>query len=120
MTPEEIRHKITYEIIVDCYDDFEVNTGWYYFFEEALEFPFEEEIAIKTRDGKTNFTKVDVLGIATEEDDFDNLREISLEVSPQKSEIILEVGISKLKNLKGSKAVIEAFEVWSFWKSGKY
>lgn len=119
MTAEEIRYEIDYEIIVDCYDDYEVNMGWYYFFEEALEFPFEAEINIKTRSGKTNLTKVDVLGIATEDGDFNDIREISLEVSLKGSEIILDVGISKLKNLKGSRAVKEVFEIWDFWKTGR-
>ena len=120
MTPEEIRHKIDYEIIVDCYDDCEVNMGWYYFFKEALEFPFEAETTIKTREGKTILIKVDVLGVATEEGDFDNLREVSLEVSPKNSGIIIEVRISKLKNLHGSKTAKEVFEIWNFWKSGEY
>ncbi|MEL7120102.1 MAG: calcium-binding protein, partial [Bacteroidota bacterium] len=120
MTSEEIRHKIDYEIIVDCYDDYEVNMGWYYFFEEALEFPFEAEINLKTRNGKTNLTKVDVLGIATEEGNFDEINEISLEVSPKGSETTLDVVLSKLKNLKANQSVIEAFEIWNFWKSGKY
>lgn len=120
MTLEEKRHKIDYEIIVDCYDDHEVNMGWYYFFEKTLEFPFEAAMFIKSRDGKSKLKKVDVLGIATKEGDFDNLQEIALEVSPKESEIIMEAGISKLKNLKGSQANREAFEIWNFWKSGQY
>lgn len=120
MTAEEIRHKIDDEIIVDCYDDYEVQMGWYYFFEEELEFPFEAEIGIRTREGTTNVTTVDVLGIATEEGDVDHLQEVSLEVSPQKSELILEIGISKLSNVKGNQAVRDVFEIWNFWKSGKY
>ncbi len=40
LTKEEIKYKIDYEIIVDCYDEYEVSMGWYYFMEEKLEFPF--------------------------------------------------------------------------------
>ena len=119
MTEEEINYKIRNEIIVDCYGDYEVNMGWYYFFEEALEFPFEAETVIKYRGGKVNHTKVDVLGIATEEGKFDNISEIQLEVSPKGQQIILDVGISKLENVEGSESVEEALEVWTFWKSDK-
>ena len=120
MTAKEIRHKIDYEIIVDCYDDYEVHMGWYYFFKDNLDFPFEAELNIKTRKGTSNLTKVDVLGMATEEGDFDEISELAFEVSPKGSELIMDVTISKLKNVKGNKAVKEAFEIWNFWKSGKY
>ena len=47
MTDKEIREKIDSEIIVDCYEDHEIDMGWYYFFQGELEFPFEAEIEIK-------------------------------------------------------------------------
>ena len=118
MTKEEMRHKIDNEIIVDCYDDYEVNMGWYYFFEDTLEFPFEAETVVKYRNGKKQLTKIDVLGVATEEGDFAELSEISFEVSPKDSDLVMEIGVSKLKKIKGSKENKEVFELWDFWKSG--
>lgn len=31
LTAKEMRYKIDYEIIVDCYDEYEVSMGWYYY-----------------------------------------------------------------------------------------
>lgn len=118
MTKEEMRHKIDYEIIVDAYDDYEVNMSWYYFFEEAMEFPFKAETVVKYRNGKKQLLQVDVLSLS-EDDDFNELTEILFEVSPKNLEIVLEVGISKLKKVKGSDEVKEAFDLWNFWKSGR-
>ena len=115
MTPKEIQHKIHYEILVDCYDDYEVNMSWFYFFQDELEFPFEAELMMKYRSGHKRLTKVDVLGI--EEGDF-NLPGIHLEISLKDSELIMEVDISKLKNIVGSQPTLQAFEIWNFWKSG--
>lgn len=120
MTPKEIRNKIDYEIIVDCYEDHEVNMGWYYFFENTLEFPFEAEVATKLRNGNTAIMTVDVLGLATNEGDFDSRQEIAFQISPKKSEMIWDVGISKLKSIKANIAVRDAFEIWNFWESGNY
>lgn len=119
MTNEEMRHKINDEIIVDCYGDYEVNMSWYYFFEDTMEFPFEAETVMKDRNGKKQLIKVDVLGMA-EEDDFEELSEVLFEVNPKNAELVIEVGISKLKKIKGSKEIQEAFELWGFWKSENY
>ena len=29
LTPEEIQNIIDYEIVVDCYDEYEMSSGWY-------------------------------------------------------------------------------------------
>jgi hypothetical protein len=40
LTKEEMKQTIENEIIVDCYDEYEVSMGWYYYMEETLKFPF--------------------------------------------------------------------------------
>lgn len=111
-----MRQKIDDEIIVDCYDQYEVNMSWYYFFERELDFPFEAEITLKNRKGEKKVTTVDVLGMATEDGDFNGSSDYLLEVSPKGSELVFETSLSKLKHIKGSQEVKEAFELWNFWK----
>ena len=119
MTPKQIRHKIDYEIIVDCYDEEEIKTGWFYFFNDEIEYPFEAEMEIKDRKGNKKMTAIDVIGVESNDGGFGG-SEIRFEVRPKGSEIIMEANISKLKNIKGNKTAKEAFEIWRFWKSGKY
>ena len=83
-----------------------------------LDFPFEAEVLWEERDGKSGWEKVDVLGMPTKDTDFDTIQEISLKISPKGSKRVSNVGISELKNAKGSLDVGEAFQIWNFCKSG--
>jgi len=70
----------------------------------------------KTRKGIKQLIKIDVLRIA--DNNFES-EGIYFEVSPQKSDMVLEVPISKLKNIEDEEeAIQEAFELWQFWKTG--
>jgi len=116
MTKQEMRDKIEDEIIVDCYDDYEVNLGWFTFFGDELSFPFKAEMLAKTRKGTKQLIKIDVLRIA--DNNFES-EGIHFEISPQNSDMVLEVSISKLKNIEDEdEAIQEAFELWRYWKTG--
>jgi len=47
---KEREHRITYEIIVDCYNEEERSSGWHCYLDENLKFPFQAE-CIKERRG---------------------------------------------------------------------
>lgn len=113
MTKAEMQHKISYQIIVDCYEDHEVNMGWFYFFQDEVNYPFEAEITVKNRLGEKRLVKVAVLGVS-DEADFD-IQDITFEVNLQEEDIIIDVDIAKLKNIKGDKSAKEAFEIWEYW-----
>lgn len=119
MNAKEIRSKIENEIIMDCYDDQEISMGWYYFFQDELEFPFEVEISLKTRNGGKKLIEIDILKMVEEERNYE-ISGLLFEVSPKEAELIMEIGADKLKNTKGSRSTKEAFEIWFFWNSDKY
>jgi len=114
MTKEEMQYKIEDEIIVDCYDEYEVNLGWFTFFGDELGFPFEAEVLIKNRKGTKKLEKVDVLRIA--DNNFES-EGVHFGVSVKKSDMVFEVHISKLKNIAAGEdeATQEAFEIWQYW-----
>lgn len=119
MNAKEIRDKIENEIIVDCYDDQEVSMGWYYFFQDELEFPFKAEVSLKTRNEGKKLIEIDILKMVDEEQNYESSR-LLFEVSLKETELILEIGADKLKNIQGNRSTKEAFEIWNFWNSGKY
>lgn len=51
LTPEEIQHRLDFEILVDCYDEYEIASAWQIYFEETLEFPFTATARLKKRGG---------------------------------------------------------------------
>lgn len=120
MTKEEKIHKIDYEIIPDCYDAYEVEMSWFYYFNDNLEFPFEAEIYLKNRKGKKSLVKIDVLAMVKDGGDFNDETGVAFEVSPKKSDFVFDINIRKLKNAKGNSSVKEAFEIWQFWRSDDY
>ena len=56
-------HRITYEIVVDCYNEEERATGWHCYLEENPKFPFQAE-CIKARLGSLLRKKETVKAVA--------------------------------------------------------
>ena len=112
LTPEEIQYKIDYEIIVDCYDEYEMSMGWYYYFEESLEFPFKATAELKKRDGSIEPKEVKIMGMASDEEGFKD-HDFLLEM--ENGQYVNKIAYSKLSNFKASDETLEAFEVWGFW-----
>ncbi len=112
LTKEEIQYKIDYEIIVDCYDEYEVSMGWYYFMEETLEFPFTAIAQVKKRDGSQDKQQVEITGLSSDEEGFihqDFLLEMEI------GGLLVPVAYSKLSDIQADASTIEAFEIWDYW-----
>ncbi|TXK36898.1 hypothetical protein FVR03_16535 [Pontibacter qinzhouensis] len=112
LTKEEIQHKIDYEIIVDCYDETEVSMGWYYFFEENLEFPFKATVPLRKKDGSTEIKVVKVVALASDEE---GITDNDFELEIENGEYLMDVSYSELTNIKASAQTREAFQIWDFW-----
>jgi len=112
-TSKEMQEIIDDEILVDCYDDDEVNMGWFYYMEGHLEFPFKARLDVKKRDGSTQLKSVEVLKLASTAQNFAG-EAFYVEVSY--SEDIIETGLSKLCNIQASDETLEAIQIWKFWK----
>lgn len=119
MTEEKMNEIISDEIIVDCYDDDEIKNGWFHYLQDELQFPFEAEIEIKNRSNRKSMVQVDVLDLS---DSNLGLKApaVILDVSEKGSDKVMDVSISKLENVKGNQASINAVAVWKHWDSGKF
>jgi len=62
---KEIQYRIDYEIIVDCYDEYEVNSGWAIYMDENLSFPFYAKAPIKKRGKKATYQRVEIVELHT-------------------------------------------------------
>lgn len=81
--------------------------------EEYLEFPFKAQLEVKKRDGSKDLKSVEVLKLASTDQDFAG-EDFQVEVSY--SDDIIEIGWSKLRNIQASDAILEAIQIWKFWK----
>lgn len=112
LTKEEIQHKIDYEIVVDCYDDYEVATGWLITMSEELEFPFEAMAELKKKDGSTEHKTVQIVSLESDEDDFQGN---DFFLNMEHGEYIVPIAYSQLSNIVASEQTLELFQCWNHW-----
>ncbi len=119
LTEAKMNEIIMMEIIVDAKDEDEVIMGWFHYMADELEFPFEAEIESKNRRGETSVIQIDVLDLSDRNQN-PTSPEVILEVSEKESERVIDIGVSKLQNVKGSEATQDAVAIWKHWDSGKF
>lgn len=111
LTPAEIEHIITYEVIVDCYEDHEVNMGWAIFMSEGLNFPFEAEYQVRRKGKAAEWQKVQVVGNETDESNYEGGE---FYVLVEVNEMEVPVAISKLRNIQADEETMRTLQVWEY------
>ena len=114
LIPEQVKYKIDYEIVVDCYDYYEVSLGWLTTMEDGLEFPFTATAALKNLDGTIAFRQVSIVGLDADEESFKG-SDFNLEMAD--GEYIMPVAYSKLSKIDASEQTMELFQCWDYWVS---
>ncbi len=109
---EAREHRITMEIVVDCYDEGERAMGWYYYLEDKLHFPFltrcvTERAISPLRVGD----EVEVVGMAPEDECG---REILVEM-PWEHKRTLAVPLAQLEVIDADEETAQAVEDWHYW-----
>jgi hypothetical protein len=110
--------RITMEVVVDCYDRHEVAMGWYYYFEDRLQFPFTATcIAQRAVSPLRVKDEVDVIGMPPEEE---CESEVFVSIRWDRPEG-LAVPLAQLKPIAKTEAQTkEAVADWHFWRSMGY
>lgn len=112
LTPEEIRYKIDYEIIVDAYDEYEMSSGWHCTFDETLVFPFYATAQLKTKGGGVESKRVKIVGLHSDAEDFMD-KDFQLEM--EQNGYLVPIEYSKLSNIEADDETLEMFQIWDFW-----
>ena len=104
--------RITFEIVVDCYNKEERATGWHCYLEENLKFPFLAE-CIKERSGSPIRNGETARVVAMSNIDL-CMKEMFVDI--ELSGRMLAVPLEQLMAVKSDKITIEAIEDWHYWK----
>lgn len=115
-TDPEREHRISMEIIVDAYNEYEQALGWYYYLKDNLYFPFTATCVCKRSisplaKGET----VQVENMASEDE---CMHEMFVEVCWEGRQ--MAVPLSQLKALEVDDETREAIEDWHYWVSQGY
>jgi len=109
LTKEEIQEIIDYEVIVDCYDEYEMNTGWAIYMDENINYPFEALYEVKYSSGKKELEKVKVVGNYTNDSNF-NGGEYWLEIELDGK--IVTANLDDLQSIKADTDTLRTLQVW--------
>lgn len=108
---EAREQRITYEIVVDCYDEYEVASGWYAYLEDHLDFPF---VANWLTTGASKPEQVEVIGMADAED---CRTDILVEVKYRDGDLedVFSVPLVALEPLDKTAQRVQTLGDWQYW-----
>lgn len=110
MTPKERESKIYSEIVVDAYNDEEVNTSWYYYFEENMEFPVSAVVKLKKRNGQYENVEVMLVEVASEVD-----KELMFGLVLTMKGYVFPISPKDIVSVDTSEENREMLNDWLFW-----
>jgi len=109
-------HRIIYEIVVDCYDEYERASGWWCYLDDMLKFPFKAKCI---QEHSISFLKkgeiVTVLHIADQDD-----CESEMFVIVEFKEHEFGVPLIQLQPIDSDDQTVEAIEDWRYWVNQGY
>lgn len=112
LTPTEIQHIIDYEIVVDCYDEYEMSSGWYETMNDRLNFPFKATAALTKKGGGTEAKRVTVVELHSDSDGFQGE---DFRLKMELGGYVVPVKYSQLSDIEADEETMEMFEIWDFW-----
>ena len=115
----EREHRITMEIVVDAYDEYEQAMGWYYYLDNNLSFPFTARCV---RDRPISPVRagdeVEVIGMA-HEDECEH--EVFVEIRWESDELAVPLGELEFVRAGTSAGKTEqAISDWHYWVDQGY
>ncbi|MEO0685328.1 MAG: calcium-binding protein [Cyanobacteria bacterium J06649_11] len=113
LSTDAIREIIESEIEVDCYDDYEVNYGWFLFLSGRLEYPFTGKCSLSKIGVGTTDRVVKVIGSESKSDDF-TINEFWVKIELDNH--VVPMRLSALKEINASLETLEVIEIWHFRK----
>lgn len=111
MTKEERQHKIYGEIIVDAHDEQEINTGWYQYFAENLEFPINAVAKLKRRNGEWEEEEIQLIEVASEPD-----KDLTFGFIITMKGYVFSISLTQIVSVDTSAENLEMLNNWLFWK----
>ncbi|CAD5931338.1 hypothetical protein PCC9214_01305 [Planktothrix tepida] len=112
---ESREERITYEIIVDAYDEQEVAMGWYYYLNDNINFPFAGKWSRKVRKtGKIQEKEVKVLGMASEDECLSDMYVEVVDVGNNEDNVHT-VRLSDIEAIDPDEKNQQALGDWQYW-----
>lgn len=109
---EERENRILDEIIVDAYGEAEQLMGWFYYFQDNLEFPIKATVKFRLRGGGGEIKKVKIVEVDPKSE---NGRALRLGIVEGKSERIQYISPEEIASLDTSDENLQIINDWLYW-----
>ena len=104
-------HRIYFDVIVDCYDEYEQNMGWYYYFAENLSFPVPAIVELQERGGTKKPCAVEIVSVTSDED-----RPLTLGVCEKGSSRVINISPKDIHSVAAEdEAQLDIFNDWCYY-----
>jgi len=104
------------EIIVDCYDEYEVAMGWTIYLSDNMSFPFKAKI--RTEKCVGNLKKDDIVNVVelmNSDEKMISIDEFEATVGIEYGEHIYDIPLNIIEGIDCNKETFEAIEAWCYW-----
>jgi hypothetical protein len=112
---QEYQKIIEDEIIVDCYDEYEMAMGWFYYLSENMSFPFKAKISVKHSVGSLKKGDiVNVVELMNSDEDMIPIYTFKATVGIEYGEHIYDVPLEMIEGIDCDKETDEVIDVWRY------
>ena len=113
MSNESRKDRIEDNVIVDCYDEEEVSTAWFYYLAENMIMPFNACIVGDRRIGSLEIDDiVEVLYVVSNLDRHGSYKAI---VEVRKDETLFQIPLERIVSIDANEETYEMVEDWRYW-----
>ena len=110
------KDRIEDEIIVDCYDEYEMAMGWFYYFEDNLNFPFKATVLKNSEiSGLEEGDIVEVYEFINSSEDDVHIDNFVARVGIQKDEHIYDISLQFIRGIDCDEVTDNVIEDWRYW-----
>jgi hypothetical protein len=108
--------RIEDEVIVDCYDEYEMAMGWFYYLEDNLIFPFKAMVLENSEiNGLKEGETVDVYELVNRSVEDVSMDDFIATVAIQKSEECYEIPLHFIRGVDCDRIMDNVIEDWRYW-----
>jgi hypothetical protein len=112
--------RISSEIVVDCYSAEEQAMGWHAYLDGAMVFPFAAKWGSRHHDDPEALEAVEVLGLASPEDCFQEMLVEIRYVDAQADVEVLTIPLANITPELDDEQTLEAIADWHYWTDMGY
>ena len=103
------------QIIVDCYDEYEMAMGWFYYLSDNMSFPFKAKVSVENSVGSLKKDDiVNVVELMNSDEEMISMYSFKATVGIEFGEHVYDISLEMIEGIDCDKETADVIEVWSY------